>query len=95
MKKNKAAANICKYGSALLSQVFHTVFVVCSSMLHTFYLFQNSKLVGNTKMKRVLLKSNPTVCLGDVNVMDVNRLMFSTTNLEDQYEIYIQFLIKH
>ena len=35
-----------------------------------FYLFENSKLVGNTKMKRVLLKSNPTECLGECVHLD-------------------------
>ena len=35
-----------------------------------FYLFENSTLVGNTKMKRVLLKSNPTECLGECVHLD-------------------------
>ena len=30
-----------------------------------FYLFENSKLVSDTKLKRVVLKSEPTECLGE------------------------------
>ena len=35
-----------------------------------FYLFENAKLVSNTKLKRVVLKSEPTECLGECVQLD-------------------------
>ena len=35
-----------------------------------FYLFQNSKLVSDTKLKRIVLKSKPTECLGECVHLD-------------------------
>ena len=63
MKRNETVVNICKHGLHSLA-TFFILSLLCLAVCCTcFYLFENSKLVSNTKMERVVLKSEPTECL--------------------------------
>ena len=49
-----------------------------------FYMLENTELVNETRMKRVVLNHSLQNVLGNVHIfMGVNHLMFFTTNWED------------
>ena len=50
---------------------FFILSLLCVAVCYIrFYLFKNSKLVSDTKLKTVVLKSKPTECLGECVYLD-------------------------